>query len=62
MRFEEYLHDKKIDSRAFQKQEPERWQELKEVFDLIHPNSFTVQKKFLINDLRRKFLLTEKTE
>lgn len=55
--WEEYCIKKKIDSAAFQKSEPEKWKELKNLFEQIHPNSFTEQKKFLINDIRRKYHL-----
>ena len=55
--FELYLSEKKIDSQAFQKEEPEKWQEFLKLFSQVHPASFTVQKKFLINDLRRLYPL-----
>jgi len=35
---------------------------LKDIFEQVHPNSFTEQKKFLINDIRRRFLLQELPE
>lgn len=59
MTWEEYCIKKKIDSDAFKKSEPEKWEEMKYIFEQVHPNSFTEQKKFLINDLRRKYLLKE---
>jgi hypothetical protein len=59
MSFEDYLTQKKIDSQAFRKAEPQRWSEFNLLFDQMHPNSFTTQKKFLINDLRRLYLLKE---
>jgi hypothetical protein len=59
MTWEEYCIKKKIDSEAFQKAEPDKWNELKSIFDQVHPNSFTEQKKFLINDIRRKYHLKE---
>jgi hypothetical protein len=55
--FEEFLSGKKIDSSAFQKAEPSRWEEWKAEFDKIHPNSFTTQKLYLINPIRRKYPL-----
>jgi len=55
MTFEEYCAKKKINSEAFLKEEPERWKEWKFLFEQMHPNSFTEQKKFLINDVRRKY-------
>lgn len=57
MTWEEYCIKKKIDSKAFKAAEENRWQELKGLFEQVHPNSFTEQKKFIINDLRRKYLL-----
>ena len=57
MTWEEYCIKKKIDSEAFKKGDSAKWQELKDIFDQVHPNSFTEQKKFLINNLRRKYLL-----
>jgi len=59
MDWEEYCIKKKIDSAAFKAAEPQHWAELKAIFDQVHPNSFTEQKKFIINDLRRKYHLKE---
>ncbi len=58
MTWEEYCIKKKIDSEAFKNSEPEKWEELRNIFEQVHPNSFTEQKKFLINGIRRKYLLT----
>jgi hypothetical protein len=55
--FETYLSEKKIDSQAFKAGEPEKWQHFLELFSQVHPASFTGQKKFLINDLRRLYPL-----
>ena len=55
--FETYLSEKMIDSQAFRLNEPEKWQSFQELFGKVHPNSFTAQKKFLINDLRRLYHL-----
>ncbi|WP_317038920.1 hypothetical protein [Roseivirga echinicomitans] len=57
--FETYLKDKKIDSAAFQKGEPEQWGKFKALYDQMHPNSFTAQKLYLINPIRRAFPLKE---
>ena len=57
MDWEEYCIKKKIDSAAFKAAEPKQWAELKSIFEQVHPNSFTEQKKFLINDLRRNYHL-----
>jgi len=59
MTWEEYCIKKKIDSEAFRKDDPGRWQEWKNIFEQVHPNSFTEQKKFLINDIRRRYHLKE---
>jgi hypothetical protein len=53
--FETYLAGKKIDSQAFKENEPERWLEFSALFEVVHPESFTVQKKFLINTIRRQY-------
>jgi hypothetical protein len=59
MNFEEYLVSKKLDSSAFAKAEPALWQEWKDLFEQISPASFTTQKLYLINPLRRRFQLKE---
>ncbi|MEQ9300823.1 MAG: hypothetical protein RIF33_19780 [Cyclobacteriaceae bacterium] len=61
MDFEEYLNQKKIDGRAFSKADPNRFGEFKFLFDQMHPNSFTAQKLFLINEIRRKFPVGKET-
>ncbi|WP_185731285.1 hypothetical protein [Larkinella rosea] len=55
MTFEEYLLSKKIDENQFKQHEPVRFTEWKAEFELQHPESFTTRKKFLINEVRRKF-------
>jgi hypothetical protein len=55
--FEEYLITKKIDSRAFALAKPVQWGEWQREFAEVHPNSFTAQKLYLINNLRRLFPL-----
>ncbi len=57
MTFEVYLLDKKIDRQKFQEAEPERFKEWESVFQKVSPDSFTMQKKFLINPIRRKYLI-----
>lgn len=59
MDFETYLRNKKIDPVVFQEKEPMLWHEFKTVYDQIHPDSFTAQKLFLINRIRRKYPLQE---
>jgi hypothetical protein len=57
MTFEEYLQSKKIDADKFRKADIQRFNEWKEKFSRLHPESFTAQKKFLLNAIRRKYLL-----
>jgi hypothetical protein len=57
MEFEEYLLKKKINAQGFRKAEPAMWKEWEELFAQIHPDSFTQQKLFLINPIRRRFPL-----
>jgi hypothetical protein len=57
MTFEDYLSGKKIDPDLFRAGEPSRWEEFRASFEGVHPDSFTAQKKFLLNNLRRRYLL-----
>jgi hypothetical protein len=57
MKFRDYLIDKKIDPAAFAKSEPEQFSEFSRSFGQMHPNSFTMQKLFLINSIRRAYPL-----
>ena len=59
MTFEEYLIEKKIDTREFKIHEPDRWQEWALLFAQVSPASFTAQKLYLINPLRRKYQLQQ---
>ena len=59
MEFSAYLQSKKIDPALFEKKEAALFHELKAVFDQVHPDSFTAQKLFLINPIRRKYQLKE---
>lgn len=60
MDFVEYLKSKKIDPAKFKDQLPDQYVEWMEIFNQVHPNSFTQQKLFLINNLRRKYAYLEK--
>jgi hypothetical protein len=53
MEWEAYLEQKKIDPVAYQQRDPQQYEEFKELFYQMHPNSFTAQKLFLINTVRR---------
>jgi hypothetical protein len=55
--FNEYLKSKKIDPVAFRQAEPARWTEWNAIFEQVSPASFTAQKLYLINPVRRKFPL-----
>jgi len=58
--FTEYLISKKIDAGRLKAAEPELFSEWEQEFEQMHPESFTVRKKYKINPLRRKYLLSEK--
>jgi hypothetical protein len=55
--FEEYCITKKIDPVRFQSHDTVLWDSLKSLFDQVHPKSFTQQKLFIINNLRRTYLI-----
>ncbi|GAB4036901.1 hypothetical protein [Spirosoma gilvum] len=57
MSFEEYLVQKKISVEQFRQAEPALFEEWQREFMQMHPESFTAQKKFLLNDTRRKYLV-----
>lgn len=57
MTFDDYLRLKKIDPEQFLRNEPTRYAEWEKEYASMHPDSFTVQKKFLLNDTRRKYLV-----
>jgi hypothetical protein len=57
MTFSEYLISKNIDESSFSLAENAMYIQWKIVFDQSNPNSFTDQKKFKINQIRRKYLL-----
>ena len=62
MQFDEYLKGKKIDPKKFKSLEPDRYDEFQALFDQVHPNSFTQQKLFLINQIRRNYQWKEQEE
>ncbi len=57
MNFREYLISKKIDPERFKKEDTETYRSFNMAFSQMHPESFTAQKLFLINKIRRKYLL-----
>ncbi|MEO6282072.1 MAG: hypothetical protein ABIN80_29350 [Dyadobacter sp.] len=58
MEFQEYLILKKIDADAFKKADHSRFEEWESLFKTMHPESFTAHKKFLINEIRRRYHLS----
>lgn len=57
-----YLASKKIDAKNFAQGDPDRYQAFARVFGQVSPESFTQQKLFLINGLRRRFPLPQEVE
>lgn len=55
--FEKYLIEKNINPQLFKEKEPTRFQEFEQLFAQIHPKSFTAQKLYLINKIRRMYQL-----
>lgn len=53
--FIEYCHSKSIDAASFKKNEDNLYTDLEFYFNQIHPDSFTAQKLFLINEIRRRY-------
>ena len=53
--WQEYLALKKIDAHAFQKGASDQYARFEQQFMQMHPESFTAQKLYLINDIRRAF-------
>lgn len=59
MEFDSFLIAKKIDPEKFRIAESNQYIEWKQIFDQVHPDSFTQQKLFLINKVRRAYQLKE---
>jgi hypothetical protein len=55
--FEKYLIGKNINPETFKEGEPARYQEFELLFSQMHPKSFTAQKLYLINKIRRMYQL-----
>lgn len=53
--FAEYCKSKRINPDLFKRAEPELYSKFKSEFTQMSPQSFTAQKLFLINDIRRRF-------
>lgn len=57
--FVEYLEEKRIDPITFKLEEAELFGIWENEFMQMHPTSFTSQKLYLINNIRRRFTLPE---
>jgi hypothetical protein len=57
--FEQYLASKKIDAGAYRQAEPEQYRSFAGIFTQVSESSFTAQKLFLINKIRRRFPLED---
>ncbi|MEP1034639.1 hypothetical protein [Ekhidna sp.] len=62
MKFDEYLAVKKINPAKFKEAEPLQYEEFNQIFSQVHPDSFTQQKLFLINKIRRNYKLLEEVD
>jgi hypothetical protein len=60
--FENYLKVKKIDPQGFKSTMKNRYMEFLTVFSQVSPASFTAQKLFWLNRLRREFPLPARNE
>jgi hypothetical protein len=57
MEWEAYLESKKINPVAYRQAEPVQFAAFRKLFYQMHPVSFTAQKLFLINRIRREYPL-----
>lgn len=55
MEFVDYCNKKNIDAKAFEDAEKLYYADLKAIFDQMSEASFTQQKMFIINKIRRKY-------
>lgn len=62
MNLRNYLISKKIDPDQLKASESELYKQFNILFSQMHPDSFTAQKLFLINKLRRKYRLEKAPE
>lgn len=62
MTFKEYLESKKIDPKLLFEGNADLFNEWKTIFSQVSPKSFTQQKLYLINKIRREFPLQEKKQ
>ena len=59
MTFEEYLTKRRINVADFAAAEPQRFAEWHSWFGQMHPESFYMLVKMVLNDVRRKYWLAE---
>ncbi|MBK0403294.1 hypothetical protein I5M27_09875 [Adhaeribacter sp. BT258] len=59
MTFEEYLTKRRVNVAAFAAAEPQRFAEWQLWYSQMHPESFYVMVKMVLNDVRRNFWLAE---
>lgn len=57
MNFDDYLISKKIDAEKYRVSAPDQYENLANIFRQVSPKSFTDQKLFLINGIRRMYPL-----
>ena len=57
MLFDEYLLSKKIDPEKYKVSDPDQYSDFQKLYNQVHPESFTQQKLFLINKIRRAYKL-----
>jgi hypothetical protein len=60
--FVEFLKKKNIDAERFRSGDSEIYAEWLLLFSQTHPKSFTAQKLYQINALRRKYILNDKNQ
>lgn len=57
--FTDWLNSKNIHHEKFKNADSKRFNEWQFAFSQLHPESFTAQKKFLINPIRRLYPLSD---
>ena len=62
MDFESYLKNKKIDPELFKKGDNKSYKEWEQEYQETHPKSFTANKLYLINAMRRIYNWKGKTD
>lgn len=60
--FDQYLIAKKINPGRFRKAMETQYKEFRVIFNEVSPSSFTAQKLFWLNRLRREFPLSDQDD